>query len=73
LKKSALSNHLTKLVHAGLILKPDHNKYQLTPDGELFIRTLETTYKKSEMREKKGTEVIQSRQFSESFVESFFS
>jgi len=63
---------LTKLIYAGLIAKPDHNKYRLTPDGELFIRALETTYIKSEMREKKGTEVIQRRQFSESFVESFF-
>ncbi|MFX0170339.1 MAG: winged helix-turn-helix domain-containing protein [Candidatus Hodarchaeota archaeon] len=37
LKKTALSNHLTKLINAELILKPDHNRYRLTSDGKLFI------------------------------------
>ena len=72
LKKTALSNHLSQLINAGLILKPDHNKYHLTSDGELFIRALEAAYNKSAIKEKKHTEELQRRQFSDTFVESFF-
>jgi predicted transcriptional regulator len=72
LKKTALSNHLLKLINAELILKPDHNKYRLTSDGELFIRALEATYDKSDKKEKKETEELQKRQFSDIFIESFF-
>lgn len=72
LKKTALSNHLLKLINAELIFKPDHNKYRLTSDGELFIRVLEAAYDKSDKKEKKDTEELQKRQFSEIFIESFF-
>ncbi|MFX1507150.1 MAG: winged helix-turn-helix domain-containing protein [Promethearchaeota archaeon] len=72
LKKTALSNHLLKLINAELILKPDHNKYRLTSDGELFIRALEAAYDKSDKKEKKQTEELQKRQFSDIFIESFF-
>ena len=72
LKKTALSNHLLKLITAELILKPDHNKYRLTSDGELFIRALEAAYDKSDKKEKKDIEELQKRQFSDIFIESFF-
>ena len=72
LKKTALSNHLSKLISVELILKPDHNKYRLTSDGELFIRMLDTVYNKSKIKEKKQIEGLQKRQFSDTFVKSFF-
>ncbi len=72
LQKTALSNHLTRLINSSLIFRPDYNKYQLTSDGELFLRALEATFKKSEIREKIQTEGLQRRQFSETFIKSFF-
>jgi predicted transcriptional regulator len=72
LKKTALSNHLSKLINSELILKPDHNRYRLTSDGELFIRSLETTYNESNIKEKKRFESLQRRQFSDKFIKSFF-
>ena len=72
LKKTALSNHLIQLIDVSLIAKPDHNKYIITNDGELFIRALEVAYKKSNKREKKQTEELQQRKFSESFVDYIF-
>ena len=72
LQKTALSNHLTQLIKALLIFRPDYNKYQLTSDGELFLRAVEAAFKNSEIREKIQTEGLQRRQFSETFVNSFF-
>ena len=68
LKKTALSNHLLRLIKAGIILKPDHNKYRLTSDGEFSIHALEAAYNKSETKEKK----LLRRQFSNTFIKSFF-
>ncbi|GAH09217.1 unnamed protein product [marine sediment metagenome] len=72
LQKTALSNHLAKLINSSLIFRPDYNKYQLTSDGELFIRAIEVAFKKSEIREKIQTEGLQRRKFSETFIKSFF-
>ncbi|MFX0124154.1 MAG: ArsR/SmtB family transcription factor [Candidatus Hodarchaeota archaeon] len=72
LKKTALSNHLLRLIDAELIIKPIHNKYRLTSDGGLFLGALEAAYHNSEIKEKKETEKLQRRQFSDSFIESFF-
>lgn len=72
LQKTALSNHLTILIDSVLIEKPDHGSYQITQDGELFIRMMEETFIKSNIWSKKQTEIIQRRQFSDSFLESFF-
>ena len=66
LQKTALSNHLTNLIDTGLILRPDHNKYRITKDGELFIRTLGTAHSESEIKEHKITEIVYKSQFSES-------
>ena len=72
LQKTALSNHLTILINTNLIEKPEHGKYRISPDGELFIRTIETAYKNSIVWEKKGIELLQRGEFSETFVYSFF-
>ncbi|MHA2246828.1 MAG: ArsR/SmtB family transcription factor [Candidatus Hodarchaeales archaeon] len=72
LKKTALSNHLSRLISIELIMKPDHNKYRLTSDGELFIRMLDMAYNKSNIKEKKHIEGLQKRQFSDTFVKFFF-
>jgi len=68
LKKTALSNHLTILMKKSLIQKPSVGVYKISQDGKLLIQTLETTYRKTELREKD----LQRRQFSDSFVDSFF-
>ncbi len=72
LQKTALSNHLTTLINNSLIEKPDYGKYKITSDGKLFIRALEAAYTKSDIWKTKQTELIQKRQFSDKFVESFF-
>jgi len=72
LKRTALSNHLTKLIRAGLISKPYYNKYCLTSDGELFYRTFDSAYLKSDFKAKKLLDDPQRGQFSDSFVKSFF-
>jgi predicted transcriptional regulator len=72
LAKTALSNHLSKLIKAKLIQKPEMGIYKLTDDGELFLRSIEATYLRSNIKQKRDTEALQQRKFSESFVESFF-
>ncbi len=72
LQKTALSNHLTILIKSSLISRPDYNKYQLSSDGDLFLRAVEGAFNKSEIREKIQTEGVQRRQFSDTFIQSFF-
>ncbi len=72
LKKTALSNHLKILLQQGLVEKPEHGKYQPTQDGYLFIRTIEYAYTKSSSWKKKQTKSLQTRQFSDSFIEAVF-
>jgi len=72
LQKTALSNHLTTLINRGLIEKPSIGNYEITQDGELFVRALENAYRNSTIWEKIETETLQRGQFSENFVESFF-
>ena len=72
LQKTALSNHLTMLIDCALIEKPDHGKYKLTDDGELFIRTFEGAFNQSNIWKKKKSESVQKRQFSDEFVKDFF-
>jgi len=72
LQKTALSNHLSFLVKVSLIEKPSVGKYKITQDGELILRSFESTYRKTEIWEKKQIIDLQRRQFSDSFVDSFF-
>jgi len=73
LQKTALSNHLTKLINNGLIEKPEHGKYKITTDGNLFLRAVDSAFYKSNIWKQKQTEKLERRQFSEMFIESFFS
>ncbi|MFX1395678.1 MAG: winged helix-turn-helix domain-containing protein [Promethearchaeota archaeon] len=72
LQKTALSNHLTILVRKELIEKPSVGNYKITQDGELFMRAIDDAYQKSQIREKKDIEALQSGKFSKSFIDSFF-
>lgn len=72
LQKTATSNHLTKLMNAHLIEKPDHGMYKISGDGELFMRSIHKAYINSNIWEKKKTELLQRRKFSDKFVKSFF-
>ena len=72
LQKTALSNHLTKLINNGLVEKPEHGKYKITSDGNLFVKAVDSAFYKSDIWKKKQTEKLERRQFSEMFVESFF-
>jgi predicted transcriptional regulator len=72
LKKTALSNHLSLLIQQELIVKPEHGKYQPTEDGKLYIQTLEDAYIKSNRWKEKQIKHLQTRQFSDSFIEAIF-
>ena len=72
LQKTALSNHLAMLIDSSLIEKPDHGKYKLTDDGDLFIRSLESTFIESDIYKKKKSKSMEKRQFSDAFVKDFF-
>ena len=68
LQKTALANHLNKLIESALIEKPIHGMYQITSDGKLFLTGIEKAYKQSDFLRKKQF----SGQFSKVFVKSFF-
>ena len=71
-KKTALANHLTRLIEEKLIEKPDHGKYRITQDGERFIRAIEIAFEHSDIFQSKRMDDLQKGQFSQSFVKSFF-
>ena len=60
------------LIDCALIEKPDHGKYKLTDDGDLFIRTFEGAFTQSNIWKKKKSESVQKRKFSDVFVKDFF-
>ena len=68
LQKTALANHLNKLIESALIEKPIHGIYKITSDGQLFLTVIEKAYKQSNFLRKKQL----SGQFSKVFVKSFF-
>lgn len=72
LQKSALSNHLVKLVNTSLIENPEHGKYKITPDGRSFIITMEKTFNLSDIKKNKEIEKAQEGQFSDPFVNYIF-
>ncbi len=72
LQKTALSNHLAMLIDSELVEKPDHGKYKLTDDGDLFIRSLEGAFTKSDIWKNKKSKTVEKRQFSDAFVKDFF-
>ena len=72
LKKTALSNHLNRLIENGLILRSDHGVYNITPDGILFLQSVLNSYKQSDHQ----IEQIRSAdglKMSNKFIQSFLS
>jgi len=52
LKKTALSNHLKLLLENHLIIRPNYGIYQITKDGENFLKEIENCYSQSSIKEK---------------------
>ncbi|MFX1274472.1 MAG: ArsR family transcriptional regulator [Promethearchaeota archaeon] len=72
LQKSALSNHLVKMVNMSLIENPEHGKYRITKDGRNFIIAMENVFNSSDIKKNKEIEKTQEGQFSDSFVNYIF-
>ena len=72
LKKTALANHLTRLLSVQLISKPAYNTYHIQPDGEHYLQILEDAYQQSELRVKREQEKREVREFSSEFSKLFF-
>jgi len=69
LKKSALSNHLSRLINTRLIEKIQHGTYFLTEDGEKYLKTIGNAYKTSQMLGMQITESKKRKNLSMSFLE----
>ncbi|AUB59316.1 MAG: winged helix-turn-helix domain-containing protein [Methanobacterium sp.] len=69
LKKSALANHLSRLMNTGLIEKIQHGTYCLTEDGEKYLKTIGNAYKTSQMLGMQITESKKRKNLSMSFLE----
>jgi DNA-binding transcriptional ArsR family regulator/DNA gyrase inhibitor GyrI len=52
LGKTALAHHLDLLIKAGMITRAGRGRYQLTADGEAFLRAIGTVYSDSKRRKK---------------------
>ncbi len=72
LQKTALANHLVQLLDAGLISKPDHGKYAITPDGALFLKAIIDAYAQSLARAKAITARASRGGLSTAFIDDFF-
>ncbi len=70
LKKTALSNHLNKLIKNGLILRSDHGVYDITSDGILFLQAILNSYKQSD-HQKEQIKTIIGLKMSNKFIQSF--
>ncbi|MFX1257079.1 MAG: ArsR/SmtB family transcription factor [Promethearchaeota archaeon] len=70
LKKTALSNHLNKLVNNGLIVRSDHGIYKITSDGKLFVQANVASYKRSDHR-KEQIKSLNGLKMSNIFIQSF--
>lgn len=51
LSKTALANHLTKLIKKGLVERVNRGNYQITPDGYKLLESIVGTYMSSQRRE----------------------
>ncbi len=71
LQRTALSNHLTKLVNIKLIKKVNFGIYKITGDGLEFMKALDKAYYESPTRTMEQFEKLQSGKISESFLHRF--
>jgi DNA-binding transcriptional ArsR family regulator len=72
LQKTALSNHLTQLVAANLVEKPDYGRYGLKADGRDFLQGIYNTWVNSLTAQEKRLKKAQGHALSDDFVNSFF-
>lgn len=61
LSKTALANHLSKLIDGGLIERLERGIYQVTIDGKEFLESLTATYSSSQMREELAKQQLLAR------------
>lgn len=71
LQRTALSNHLTKLININLIKKVDFGIYNITGDGLEFMKALDKAYYESPTRTMERFQNLQSGKISESFLHRF--
>ena len=71
LQRTALSNHLTKLVNTKLMKKVNFGIYKITGDGLEFMKALDKAYYESPTRTMEQFENLQSGKISESFLYRF--
>ena len=71
LQRTALSNHITKLVNMKLIEKVNFGIYKITGDGLEFMKALDKAYYESPTRTMEQFENLQSGKISESFLYRF--
>lgn len=69
LKKSALANHLSQLINAGLMEKIQHGTYCLTEDGKKYVKTIGNSFKASKMLEEQMKKSEQMKNLSIAFLE----
>lgn len=69
LKKSALANHLSRLMNTGLIEKIQHGTYCLTEDGEKYLKNIGNAFKTSQRLGIQITESKKRKNLSMSFLE----
>jgi DNA-binding HxlR family transcriptional regulator len=68
LSKTALANHLNRLVKMGLVQRVSRGKYTLTVDGRELLNAAITVYQNSMRREENQREALRSR-YTKSLVE----
>lgn len=71
LKKTALSNHLNKLVINGVIRRVDYGIYEITSDGKLFIQAIIEAYNQSDHK-KQQLKTLEGVKMSSLFIHSLF-
>jgi DNA-binding HxlR family transcriptional regulator len=61
LSKTALANHLTQMVHAGMITRIHRGSYSLSTDGELLLFSLGKVYFQSERYQQSQRELLEAQ------------
>jgi DNA-binding HxlR family transcriptional regulator len=71
LQRTALSNHLTKLININLIEKVNFGIYNITGDGLEFMKALDKAYYESPTQTLKRFDNLQGGKISKSFLHRF--
>ena len=70
-EKTAISNHLSHLIHTNLIEKGDYGIYKISGDGIEFMKAIDSALQQSPTRQQKKFNELQSRKISNSFLKRF--